>query len=286
MSAPLTRRTLRRDARRTLAPLHARPPRGGAAIAPLAHRRELGRLPAPAPRAGRVDPRRRLRPGHDHARLRRRASRPGRVLGIDAAAAAIEAATAEAASQRRDQRRVPHRRRVRARHRRRHLRHRARAPSAAAPRRPGRRAPRDAARLQAGRRGRGARRRLRRVHVVPGRRRSSTAWQRHVPTPSRAPTTASPTPGRFLLAWAHAAGFTDVEPGASTWCFATPEDRTWWGDLWADRMTESAVGAQAVEIGVATARRARTRWPTPGAPGPHEPDAWFAVLHGEILARA
>jgi hypothetical protein len=56
-----------------------------------------------------------------------------------------------------------------------------------------------------------------------------------------------PDAGRFLLAWAHAAGFDDVAPGASVWCFATPDDRAWWGGLWADRMTDSAIARQAVE---------------------------------------
>jgi len=94
-----------------------------------------------------------------------------------------------------------------------------------------------------------------------------------------------PNAGRFLLSWAHAAGFTDVRAGASTWCYATPEDRKWWGELWADRITESAISKQAVEIGAATRAEleemaaAWRRWTT-------EPDGWFAVLHGEILARA
>ena len=34
-----------------------------------------------------------------------------------------------------------------------------------------------------------------------------------------------PDAGRFLLAWAHEAGFAQVEPSASVWCFATPADR-------------------------------------------------------------
>jgi SAM-dependent methyltransferase len=94
-----------------------------------------------------------------------------------------------------------------------------------------------------------------------------------------------PDAGRLLLAWAHAAGFTDVRAGASTWCFATPEDRTWWGELWADRITESAIATQAVEIGAATREDLREmadawrRWAA-------DPDGWFAVLHGEILGRA
>jgi SAM-dependent methyltransferase len=91
-----------------------------------------------------------------------------------------------------------------------------------------------------------------------------------------------PDAGRFLLAWAHAAGFTDVEPGASVWCFATPADRDWWGNLWADRMTESAIGRQAVADGFATDDEVRAiaegwrRWAA-------HPDAWFIVPHGEIV---
>ena len=93
-----------------------------------------------------------------------------------------------------------------------------------------------------------------------------------------------PDAGRFLLAWAHAAGFDDVQPGASVWCFATPEDRAWWGTLWADRMTDSAIAAQAVNDGFATREEldamvdAWHRWAG-------DRDGWFAVPHGEILCR-
>jgi ubiquinone/menaquinone biosynthesis C-methylase UbiE len=96
---------------------------------------------------------------------------------------------------------------------------------------------------------------------------------------------AEPNAGRFLLAWAHAAGFTEVTPGASTWCYATPEDRTWWGSLWADRITQTAIAEQAVEIGAATAAEldemaaAWRNWSG-------EPDGWFAIIHGEIVCRA
>jgi len=91
-----------------------------------------------------------------------------------------------------------------------------------------------------------------------------------------------PDAGRFLLAWAHAAGFSDVTPSASAWCFATPDDRAWWGALWADRMTTSAIGEQARREGFATRPEleamaaAWRRWAA-------LPDAWFAVLHGEIV---
>ena len=48
-----------------------------------------------------------------------------------------------------------------------------------------------------------------------------------------------PDGGRRLVAWARAAGFEDISATASAWCFAEPADRRWWGELWADRMTES-----------------------------------------------
>ena len=93
-----------------------------------------------------------------------------------------------------------------------------------------------------------------------------------------------PDAGRFLLGWALEAGCSEVVPGASTWCFATPEDRCWWGGLWADRMTGSAIAAQLTELGwasaaeladIATAFRSWTE----------KPGGWFAVLHGELVAR-
>jgi ubiquinone/menaquinone biosynthesis C-methylase UbiE len=93
-----------------------------------------------------------------------------------------------------------------------------------------------------------------------------------------------PDAGRFLLAWAHAAGFSEVDATASAWCFATPDDRAWWGGVWADRMTSSAIAEQAERDGFATRAEldemaaAWRRWA-------EHPDAWFAVLHGEIVCR-
>ena len=62
------------------------------------------------------------------------------------------------------------------------------------------------------------------------------------------------------------------------------DDRAWWGGLWADRVTVSALGDQIVERGLATRAEldeiaaAWRRWAD-------DPDGWFAVLHGEILCR-
>ena len=81
-----------------------------------------------------------------------------------------------------------------------------------------------------------------------------------------------------------AAGFRDVEAGSSTWTFADPERREWWGSLWADRVEQSAFAEQAVAYGLSDAAElaaiaaAWRRWA-------EQPDGYFAVLHGEVLAR-
>jgi ubiquinone/menaquinone biosynthesis C-methylase UbiE len=94
-----------------------------------------------------------------------------------------------------------------------------------------------------------------------------------------------PDAGRRLLAWAHGAGFTDVQVGSSTWCFATPEDRAWWSQTWAERVVGSRFAEQAVSTGLATRgdlERIADGWHSWAA----DPDAWFSLLHGEIVARA
>ena len=58
-----------------------------------------------------------------------------------------------------------------------------------------------------------------------------------------------PDAGRHLLAWAHAAGLQEVVATSTTWCFATPETRAWWGGMWADRITGSALAEQLLGEG-------------------------------------
>ncbi|WP_258344108.1 methyltransferase domain-containing protein [Saccharopolyspora gregorii] len=92
---------------------------------------------------------------------------------------------------------------------------------------------------------------------------------------------AEPDAGRRLLGWAREAGFGEVDATASAWCFATAEERTWWGGLWADRVRNSAFATQAVERGLATGAELERlsagwrEWIDADA-------AWFAVLNGEI----
>jgi SAM-dependent methyltransferase len=94
-----------------------------------------------------------------------------------------------------------------------------------------------------------------------------------------------PDAGRRLLAWANAAGLRDIVAGASTWCFATPEDRAWWGGMWADRIVDSDIARQAVAAGAATEAELRELsqgWRDWAA----DPDGWISILHGEVIGRA
>ncbi|MGP9694165.1 class I SAM-dependent methyltransferase [Brachybacterium sp. AOP25-B2-12] len=95
----------------------------------------------------------------------------------------------------------------------------------------------------------------------------------------------APDAGRRLLAWAHAAGFEDVTPGAGTWCYATPADRAWWAESWAGRISGTALGRQILREGWADQAeldRIAASW----GRWAEDPDGWFSVLHGEIIARA
>ncbi len=87
--------------------------------------------------------------------------------------------------------------------------------------------------------------------------------------------------GRRLLHWALAVGFSSVAPSASVWCFATPEERSWWGDLWAERFVHSSMAEQLRNHGIASDADLvsfATAWRAWAA----SPDGWFAVIHGEV----
>ncbi len=89
--------------------------------------------------------------------------------------------------------------------------------------------------------------------------------------------------GRHLPAWVREAGLVDAVVTTSTWTFADPDRRAWWGGLWADRVEHSDFAAQAVAYGLSDAGelaaigRAWRRWA-------EQPDGFFAVLHTEVLA--
>ena len=94
-----------------------------------------------------------------------------------------------------------------------------------------------------------------------------------------------PDAGRRLLSWAHAAGFADVSATSSTWCFANPQDRAWWGGMWAERILASDMARTALETEAATPQdlqRISDGWRTWAA----DPDGWLSILHAELLCRA
>jgi ubiquinone/menaquinone biosynthesis C-methylase UbiE len=90
--------------------------------------------------------------------------------------------------------------------------------------------------------------------------------------------------GRYLLGWTQRAGFTDLAATSSTWTFADPDTRAWWGCLWADRAVHSSFAEQALEYGLSEPAEleaiagAWRRWAD-------QPDGWMVILHAEILAR-
>lgn len=93
-----------------------------------------------------------------------------------------------------------------------------------------------------------------------------------------------PDAGRRLLAWAHAAGMSDAAVSSSTWTYADPTSRAWWGDLWAERTTSTALSEQLIREQLATPAElediaaAWGRWAA-------DNDGWFCVPSGEILWR-
>lgn len=93
--------------------------------------------------------------------------------------------------------------------------------------------------------------------------------------------------GRRLSTWVRQAGFdpAGIVPSAGVWCYGTPQDRAWWAGLWAERCVSSNFAVQAVEHHLAdevALELLADAWRDWG----REPDGWFAVLHGEVLARA
>ncbi|MEV0603292.1 methyltransferase domain-containing protein [Streptomyces sp. NPDC050315] len=95
-----------------------------------------------------------------------------------------------------------------------------------------------------------------------------------------------PDGGRRLRSWALAAGFAPeaVTSTVSGWCYATPEERAWWSDLWAERTLASTYAQRATEGGHATEAELRAISAAWREWGTRE-DGWFAMVHGEILCR-
>jgi hypothetical protein len=77
----------------------------------------------------------------------------------------------------------------------------------------------------------------------------------------------------------HTASYT-----TSTWTFATPGERTWWGDLWADRVVNSSFAEHALAYDLTDADELTgiaSAWRDWAA----QADAVFFMTHGELIAR-
>lgn len=90
--------------------------------------------------------------------------------------------------------------------------------------------------------------------------------------------------GRHLSSWVRRAGFASLEVTSSNWVFDRPEERQWWGGLWADRVRESEFAHQGIEYGYTSAAElddiadAFRAWAA-------NDDGIFIVVHVEVLAR-
>lgn len=108
------------------------------------------------------------------------------------------------------------------------------------------------------------------------------AWMRLYQQAARA-NGGEPDAGRYLLGWARAAGYTDIEVSSATWCFADSDgDRAWWSQTWAERVTDSALARQAERDGLADRDQLvaiAQAWRQWGA----DPDAVFVVPHVQLL---
>lgn len=100
-------------------------------------------------------------------------------------------------------------------------------------------------------------------------------------------TGGTPFCGKQLKALARKAGFKSEEivmQDASTWCYSTLETVKTWATMWADRIAGSSFKSNAFNSGFATKDdldRLRNVW----LEFAKEEDAWFALLHGEIILR-
>ena len=96
----------------------------------------------------------------------------------------------------------------------------------------------------------------------------------------------NPDGGCRVVSWAMQAGFdrSTITPTASSWCFSSPDERRFWGGMWADRITQSAFAENAIKSGLATQEdldkhvQSCRDWI-------ECEDGFYALLNGEILCQ-
>lgn len=95
---------------------------------------------------------------------------------------------------------------------------------------------------------------------------------------------SNPSPGRYIHVWAHEAGFdrAKIQKSAGTWLFSSRAEREYWGGSMAARAVSSGFTKTAIEEGWTT-REELDKMARGWREYVEDEDAWFAVLHGEIV---
>lgn len=93
-----------------------------------------------------------------------------------------------------------------------------------------------------------------------------------------------PTAGRKLVGWFAEAGLEPLSVTTSTWTYHGGEAVSRWADLWVTRLTEARLGDMAVDYGLAD-RSALEDLAAGWRSWSSRPNAFFAFLHGEVVAQ-
>jgi len=94
----------------------------------------------------------------------------------------------------------------------------------------------------------------------------------------------NPNPGSYIHVWAEKAGFekAKITKSAGSWCFSSDEEREYWGGSMEERARSSGLTKIALDEGFSTQgdleKMARS-WKE----FRQNQDAWFGLLHGEII---
>lgn len=96
----------------------------------------------------------------------------------------------------------------------------------------------------------------------------------------------NPHPGNHIHVWAREAGFDRAQITCSTgsWCFSSPTERQYWGGSFVARAESSGWSTKALEGGYATQDDLKEMvdgWRA----FVEDDDAWYGLLHGEIICR-
>lgn len=96
----------------------------------------------------------------------------------------------------------------------------------------------------------------------------------------------NPHPEARIHVWAEKAGFAreSITKSAGAWCFSSDEEREYWGGSMRERAESSGWAEMALEKGYATREEldgVARGWDA----FRKDPDAWFGMLHGEIICR-